>query len=122
MGDAVSNATGAVSGWGEQPSKVRLVLLDGANWPAKRMSAAGVPRYVCEKCGTWTCDRCGHKRMYANRRYTRGHECAKCLSRKGTWKVVYHGLQKWANHYGHVPLRDWVYEDWQKGLPGRTGK
>lgn len=88
-------------------------FLDGANWPRIRWGANGNPRYLCEKCGTWTCQRCGHKRRYANRAYTGVHRCGRegCGSMVGKWSVVYHDVLKWANHYGHVPTADWTGRD-----------
>lgn len=95
--------------------KVGTIRLNGKDYSRVRVTGSGERRYACGKCGTWVCDRCGHKRSGANRWYTGVHRCAKCGGMKGTWRVTYHTYQKWANHYGHVPTKDWVAKSGEDG-------
>jgi hypothetical protein len=76
------------------------IVLDGIQYDRVMVAKAGRNRYLCLTCGTWVCARCGHKRLYANRRYTGVWSCPKktCSSRKGHMRVGYHTLDRWWDH------------------------
>lgn len=75
-------------------------FVGGRHHPRVIVAKHGMNRYLCLTCGTWICDECGHKRLYANRNYTGRMHCAKklCWSHKGTWRVGYHTLDRWWDH------------------------
>ena len=69
----------------------------------------------CGVCGTWTCAKCGYKRVRANRgRRTDdgtplGMECAHCPSTEGTWTGIKHRDGSWTQR-----CHDEDYEDEKK--------
>lgn len=82
------------------PVGPEIVLIGDEEVPRVIVAKHGRNRYACQTCGTWVCDKCGHKRLYANRRYSGIMCCAKktCWSRKGTWRVGYHTVDRWWDH------------------------
>lgn len=99
----------------EAITRINMSVLDGKQYPRLKIWG-GERRYLCEKCGTWTCNRCGKKRNRMNRSFTGVHRCTKCGGTTGTWGVSYHSPEMWAKHYGHVPLKGWATRV-QKTLP-----
>lgn len=53
----------------------------------------------CPMCGTWVCDKCGWRRVGANRLKPVKHDCHKCGSTEGIMLDIHH--QRW----------NWRYQD-----------
>jgi len=73
--------------------KIRTVKIDGQDLPAIKTRRGGKKAYLCQRCGTWKCTRCGAVRRRANRNYSGVLSCPKdgCGCLVGEWTVIYHG-------------------------------
>lgn len=70
--------------------RIRTVRLDGQDLPVIKIRFSGKRAYLCQRCGTWKCTRCGHKRVRANRNYPGVLSCPRCGCMTGTWTATYH--------------------------------
>lgn len=77
-----------------------IIVIGLVEYPRVIVAKHGRNKYLCMTCGTWICDKCGAKRLYANRRYSGIMSCPKraCNSRAGTWRVGYHTTDRWWDH------------------------
>gem|GEM_PF-3081782 len=67
----------------------------------------------CVVCGTWTCSACGWRRQRAAIWRPDVQSCARCGSREGTMKVIWHSWRTWCSHAG-LPWDDSELGSWRK--------